>query len=1002
MNYAKINNLLGWLCGAIALLVFVLTAEKSTSWWDTGEFIASAYKLEIVHQPGAPFFLLVQNLFSNFAFGDPTKIALWMNIGSGVCSGLTITFLFWTITALARKLMSKDNNPTTLDSLQIFSAGLLGALAFGFSDTFWYSAVETEVYAMSSLSTAIVFWLACKWDIRADQPDANRWLLLIAYVIGLSIGVHLLNLLTIPALAILIYFRKVRTVSFKGISKSFAYGVLILAFILWGIIQYSVKIAAYFDLFFVNNLHLPFGSGILVFIFLLVLCLITGIRYSIKQNKPLLNIALLCVGFIYLGFGSYAMLVIRSQTSISLNNYEPSHAFSFLGYLSREQYQTEPLIKGPNFNAEVVGVESASTYRKEAANYEKVKTNGQYVYNKEVLFPRLYSDKHSQFYQQYLGLKDGESPTFIDQLDFFINYQLGHMYARYFLWNFAGRQDNNPSQGEYSSGNWISGFSALDSWRLPGLDAEDSFLKNNPSRKTYFFIPLVLGLIGLIWQAKRSKRDTLVVGLLFFFTGIAIVIYLNQTPLQPRERDYAYVGSFYAFAIWIGLGLIGLTHFIKSLTKLNPRLLTIGVALLCLLAGPIWMLKENWTDHDRSGRMLTREMAINTLNSCEANAILFTYADNDSFPLWYLQEVEGIRTDVRVINYGYLQSDWYVKQAMTEINQAKKLPLGFSYDQVKKGVRDGIMVMDMGIEGHTDLDRLLDVMLSDDNSNKIQMRDGNFENVLPTRKMQLKIDKDAVVAHGVVPKNWETNIPDFMQWEYKQNYVSRAELSLMSILVNNDWERPIYFSSVSPNSIFMGMDKYLASEGLVYKLMPIEAGQPDDHQSLVNGDQIYSNVMERFQWSPISSLPYFDVDSNFYYQGWILPEVYEKGMASLMSQGKTDMAKDIALRAYEFQPKQVTSMRHSYTNAAVVDTLYKVKEVAKAKSFGTKNLLAIDEQLGQQLAITARVNHGFDITQMQLGLAALERYSRIFAAVGDQKLLAKAKDLEKKYNQAWM
>ncbi|MGH2622317.1 MAG: protein O-mannosyl-transferase family, partial [Sphingobacterium sp.] len=694
------------------------------------------------------------------------------------------------------------------------------------------------VYAMSSLSTAIVFWLACKWDARAEQPDSNRWLLLIAYVIGLSIGIHLLNLLTIPAIAIFIYFRKVKTVSFKGMSRSFAYGVLILAFILWGVIQYSVKIAAYFDLFFVNNLQLPFGSGILVFICLLITALVLGIRFSIKKNKPMLNMALLCISFIYLGFGAYAMLAIRSQTNISLNNYEPSHAFSFLGYLSREQYQTEPLLKGPNFNAKVVGIKSDDTYRKGDANYEKVKANGQYLYDEMVLFPRLYSEKHSQFYQQYLGLKEGQDPTFLDQLNFFFNYQLGHMYARYFLWNFAGRQNNSPSQGEYSNGNWISGFNALDAWRLPGFDADNSLLTKDPSRKTYFFIPLILGVIGLIWQLRKSKRDTLVIGLLFFFTGIAIVIYLNQTPMQPRERDYAYVGSFYAFAIWIGLGFIGLMHGLKKMTKINPKLLSIGLALLCLFMGPIRMLKENWTDHDRSARMLTREMAINTLNSCEQNAILFTYADNDSFPLWYLQEVEGIRQDVRVINFGYLQSDWYVKQAMSTINQAESLPLNFSYDQVKKGVRDGMLVMDMGIQGYTDLDQLLQVMLSDDNSNKIQMRDGTFENVLPTRKLQLKIDKDAVIANAVVPKDWEENIPDLMQWEYNQNHVSRAELSLMSILVNNEWKRPIYFTSASPSAIFMGMDKYLASEGLVYKLMPVEVGQPVDHQSIVNGERI--------------------------------------------------------------------------------------------------------------------------------------------------------------------
>lgn len=1002
MNYSKINNLLGWLCGLIAFLVYVSTAERSLSWWDTGEFIAASKNLEIVHQPGAPLFLMLQNVFSNLAFGNPEKIAFWMNIGSSFCSALTIVFLFWTITALAKKLINNDAVISNMKSIQIFAAGIVGSLAYSFSDSFWYSAVESEVYAMSSLCTAIVFWLALKWERRADEPDSNKWLLLIAYVMGLSIGVHLLNLLTIPALALLVYFKKSKQITWKGVAKSFGLGILILAFILWGVIQYSVRIAANFDLYFVNSLGLPFGSGITFFIILVVSGAIYGIYYSIKKNKPLLNMFILGTCFVVFGFTSFSMVVIRAQTNIALNNNDPDNAFSFLGYLSREQYQSEPLFKGPTFNSNITGLIDGKTYRKDDKNYASIDYVKGYEYDKKVLFPRLYSTKHSAFYKQYLNLADGEDPSFMDNIKFFFNYQIGHMYSRYFMWNFVGRQNDQPSQGEVTAGNWLSGINFLDEIRLPGINSISANMKNDPSRNTYFFLPLLLGIAGLLWQMKKNKRDTAIVGLLFFFTGLAIVLYLNQTPMQPRERDYSYAGSFYIFAIWIGLGVLGIIDFIQRKSKVSVKVITYSSVAFCMVAGPILMLKENWDDHDRSERQMTREVALNTLNSCEPNAILFTYADNDTFPLWYLQEAEGIRPDVRVLNYGYLQSDWYVKLAMEDVNQSKALPIGFSFDKVKKGIRDGIQVVDLGIEGYSDIDKLLEVMLSDNNKDKLETNSGEFVNIMPNNKLQLKIDKNVALKNANLPQEWQEFVPEYMQWELKDNFVSRADLSIMSILVNNNWERPIYFTSLSSSMTSMGMDKYLASEGLVHKLVPVDIGQPSERSSLVNVDKLYDNAVNKFEWSSINKLNYFDVDSNQYYENWVYPNVYADGMQNLLKQGDMDKAKQLALKAYEFQPKVSKSMQLSYSNVVLLDTLVKVKEIEKAKMLAKKELLAIAENLNYQVAITKKNSRGYDLMSIRLGLAAIEDYLPILKELGDENLVALANDMDKKYKAVWL
>lgn len=993
MNYTKINNLLGWLCGVIAAIVYVITTDRFNSWWDTGEFVASAYKLQVVHQPGAPLFLMIQNLFSNLAMGDESRIAFWMNVGSAVCSGFTIIFLFWTITALARKILFKDVlKIESFDSLKIFGAGLVGSLAYAFTDSFWYSALESEVYAMSSLCTAAVFWLILKWEQRAEQADANKWLLVIAFVMGLSIGVHLLNLLTIPALALVVYFKKAQKITLKGVLKTLGIGVGILAFILWGVIQYSVKLAAYFDLFFVNSLGLNFGSGILFFLLLLLSFLFLGLYYSWKKNKAILQLAVLSLCFVLFGFSSYTMLLIRSQTNISLNNNSPDNAFSFLGYLSREQYETEPLIKGPTYNSKVIDVEQAHTYRKDTDKYSKIDARGKYTYDKEMLFPRLWNADKAHFYSYYTGLGEGENPTMWDNLKFFFTYQVNHMYVRYFLWNFVGRQNDEHSHGSAIHGNWISGISAIDNQRLGDESIVNSM--GNTSRNTYFFMPLLLGITGLVWQYKRSKRDVLVVSLLFFFTGLAIVIYLNQTPMQPRERDYAYAGSFYMFSVWIGLGAIAVLDILRRIYA--NKLVACAGLLLVLLIGPGILAYQNWDDHDRSDRTWTRDMAYNYLESCEPNAILFTYADNDTFPLWYLQEVEDFRTDVRIVNLSYLQSDWYVKQAMHDINEAKAAPINIDAEKIKKGVRDVIHYYDMQVDGYVDLDTLMDIMLSDNPNNQLQMSNGQYVNVLPTKNMQLKVDKDSVLRNKVVPKSWENNIAEVMQWSYNKPYVSKAELSMLSIILNNNWDRPIYFANMLGSENFIGLDKYLVNEGMVYRLMPIENGQPQDEVSLVNTDTLYRNITLKYAYGSISAMNHFDLDYRRFVQSYLFDQTINLALDTLVKENRMEEAKEIAMLAMNHTPRRIVDIKHVHSNTVVVDTLIKLGEREHAEKLAIRDIDYIESNLNYLVGKADKLT-AFDRLEVNTALDSLNRYKEITVALGNKQLIAQVSRMEDMY-----
>jgi len=1004
MTYNKLNTLFGLACGLVATLVYTTTVEKTVSWWDCGEFIACAYKLEVAHQPGAPLFLLIQNIFANMALGNTGQIAYWMNIGSAVCSGLTVTFLFWTITAIAKKILKKPQQPTFSYYLQLFAAGAVGAMAFSFSDTFWYSAVESEVYAMSSLCTAVVFWAIFKWEARADQGGSDRWLIFIAFVMGLSIGVHLLNLLAIPAIGMVVYFKRTSQINLKGILTAFLLGLLVLAAILWGVIQWLVGFASKIDLLFVNALGLGFGSGILFLCVLVGAALVYGLFYSHRNRKYTLNTALLMFCFILFGYSSYTMVLIRGKANPSLNNNSPDNVFSFLGYLGREQYTREPLVKGPYYDSKAVDIESKTSYRKDESNYTAFTQVDKYEFDRETFFPRIYSQdaNHQAYYRSYLKLKEGERPQFSDNFKFFFHFQLGDMYARYFLWNFVGRQNDKQGYGTYSEGNWISGVKTLDNWRLGGQDKLPDSQKNDPSRNTYFFLPLLLGIAGAVWLYKKSKPYTLVLTLLFVFTGVAIVVYLNQTPLQPRERDYAYAGSFYAFAIWIGLGAIALVRFFKRFFHSRYALAT-GLSF-ALLGGPIILAHQNWDDHNRSEKSLTRDVARNYLETCAPNAILFTYGDHDTFPLWYLQEVEGVRPDVRLVVLSYLTGDWYMQQAKKPTYQAAGLPIGIPAEKTKKGIRDYIPFIDRELNEAVDVQQLLQFVTSDNPDYKVQLNSGNLENYFPSKKVKLTIDKDEILKKKAVPAYFQHAIVPTMEWEIPGDHLTRADLTLLSLLENNHWDRPIYFSNMLPSDIRLGLDKYLVNEGFASRLMPVastnEQQAAGEIAALVNVEALYDNIMHKYNWGNIKNATYLDTDS-FRFSSMYARDIFGKTARLLLEKGKVKQAGEVAKKAYDQLPNRVYAMSDAINYADVIDSLYRSGQSQLAGNVVDRNLDYVAQNMEYLHQLVRDKKYlSFEWNDIQTALDSVDRYQTILLAANDGKRLERVEGLRKQY-QEW-
>ena len=894
MNYQKLNVIFGWLTWVIATYVFCSTIEPTASFWDCGEFIASAVKLEVGHPPGAPFFMLIGRVFSIFV--SPENAAKMINISSALCSSFTILFLFWTVTALAKKIALLSGELTPAKTMAIIGSGIVGGLAYTFSDSFWFSAVEGEVYAMSSLFTAVVFWSILKWEAAADEPLANRWLVFICYLMGLSIGVHLLNLLAIPAIAFVYYFKK-HKVTQKGLLWVLMTAVLILGVIQAGIIPWTIKLAGAFELFFVNKIELPFNSGLYIYVLLLTALFVFLLKhthkplknnahliallllfflipilgneflsgggkflltiffigvgafvYWLKKPSPSANTIILCFTVILLGYSSFAMILIRSSANPPMDENNPENAFTLLSYINREQYGDRPLLKGHFFNSPL---DNQEPYVDGSPVWFQDKEKGKYIvsddkknsipnYAKEFTswFPRMYSSdsKHVREYKKWSDfegkkiryraygsseVKPIPKPTLLENVTFFVRYQIGWMYFRYFMWNFSGRQNDVQGHGNFMDGNWLSGIDFIDEnfAGVTGLGPQSDLpddLKNNPARNQFYLLPLILGLIGFFFQLSKSKKDMLVVGLLFFFTGIAISIYLNQYPIQPRERDYAYSGSFYAYTIWIGLGVLALFEILR---KYIPEILSAGlVTLICLTAVPGIMAKEGWDDHNRSDTYTARDFAKNYLRSCEKNAILFTNGDNDTFPLWYVQEVEEFRTDVRVCNLSLLNTDWYINQMRRKAYDSEPVPFGMPPEKYRQGTRDYVPVIKK-IKKSVDIKDAINFI--SDEKQKALLGSNRRMNYFPTNKFSVSVDSAKVVDNGTVPKHLVSEMEDKVSWSIGKSYILKNDMMIMDLLANNDWERPIYFAITTGNSAYIGLQNHFQLEGLAYRLIPV-------------------------------------------------------------------------------------------------------------------------------------------------------------------------------------
>ncbi len=836
LTYKQINNLSGWLIFAISTLVYILTVEQTASFWDPGEFIAVSYKLQVPHPPGAPFMLLVYRMFGFLAMGDPLQVAYWMNIGSALFAGFTILFLFWSITLMGKRLFSVvEGEETKGQTISLMGAGMVGALVYTFSDSFWFSAVEAEVYAMSSFFTAIVIWAFLKWDVIKDPKEENRWMVFIAYLVGLSIGVHLLNLVTLPALALIYYFKKYPNPSLKGAIFAMFLGGVALIIINNLIIPGLPSLAGGMEIWMVNSMGLPFGSGIVFFMLLFVSALVLAFRFSIKRELAVLNTILLSLTFILIGYGSYALIVVRSNQDPIINENAPKDIISYVSYLKREQYGYRPLLHGQYFTATLTDQEEGDPiYMKGKNSYEIVDYDLKNTYDPEktTILPRIYStqESHKRIYRAKLGLKEGQEPTFGDNLYFMFSHQLGHMYWRYFLWNFSGRES------DFSDANWLGIADAFS-------DKYPEYITDNKAHNNYLMLPLILGLVGFFFQAKKDQKFFYVNLMLFLMMGVVLVLYLNSPPIEPRERDYIYVGSFYAFAIWIGLGALALAHGLNKATK---NLTTAGLAAT-LLTLPVagLMASENWDDHNRKGRYFSVDAARNFLASCAPNAILFTGGDNDTFPLWYVQEVENFRTDVRVIVLSYFDTDWYVDQMTRPANESEALPFSLAPERYQKGTNDVIYVMEK--EGLQAVSAREYLKLINSGSELLQMKTSGKTviNMVPSRNLILDVDSSFLANDEIVPPQFKDLFVPQMNLQVGGNYVTKGTLMLLDLIVSNNWERPIYFNNTSLSTLGLNLEEHVVMEGLTYRLLPIR--KPETlREELVNTNLAMKNYMENF------------------------------------------------------------------------------------------------------------------------------------------------------------
>ena len=1013
-QFKIVNNITGWAVFAIAAITYCLTVEPSASFWDCPEFILSGNKLEVGHPPGAPFFMLTANFFSLFA--KPENVALMVNYMSAILSAGGILFLFWSITHLTRKLVAGNSKEIpTSQIITIIASGVVGALAYTWSDTYWFSAVEGEVYGYSSLCTAVVFWLILKWEENADKPHSDRWLVLIAYLMGLSIGVHLLNLLCIPAIVLVAYYKRTRKATLKGVLGAIAVSGILVAVVLYGIVPGVVKVGGWFELLFVNILGYPFNTGLIIYLVLLCATLIWGIYESekganrkavaaaftaaigllgipfygygflsivlgiavlitifivaqIRRSEKffvslrLLNTAMLCMLVIMIGYSSYALIVVRSAANTPMDQNSPEDIFTLGTYLGREQYGSRPLLYGNAYSSEIERVpegeylvpkvivgapkyapkEKASPDEKDS--YEILSYDKEVVYAQNMLFPRMYSYEHANWgsnkvnlYEQWCGGKiEGRNiryrapwgkteiinmPTQWENLKFFVNYQLNHMYWRYFLWNFVGRQNDIQSHGEFENGNWITGFNFIDNMLVGNQEKLPTVLKENKGRNVFYALPLILGIIGIMWQARRGregKQQLLLVFMLFFMTGLAIVLYLNQTPLQPRERDYAYAGSFYAFAIWIGMGVAGITEWLK---KRNVAVST-AVAAICLLV-PAQMVSQTWDDHDRSGRYACRDFGQNYLNTIpeDGNPIIFTCGDNDTFPLWYNQEVEGVRTDARVCNLSYLNTDWYIDQMRRPAYDSPSIPI--KWDRIDyAGNSNEAVKVDPAYK-----ETIKKLYQSNPEGAKKRFGENPFEvknimknwvrskneklHLIPTDTVYIKIDREAVIRSGmIVPEEYKDNMPEYMAISLKgRSKLFRADLMLLEMLSQCNWERPLYMSmTVGDENYLPALKKFFVQEGLAYRITPFnwaDLGYSKGNDIVADTEAFYNNVMNRFKFGGFKEYPGYYSDETINRMVFTHRRLISSLAAQLYNEGESEKALNLLDRLEEELPSSI-------------------------------------------------------------------------------------------------
>ncbi|MBQ9471259.1 MAG: DUF2723 domain-containing protein [Bacteroidales bacterium] len=984
-RYRQVNRIAGWAMAAMATTVYLLTLEPTASFWDCGEFIASGNRLEVGHPCGAPLFMLLVRFFTMFA-PSAQLVPVLANALSALASGLTIMFLFWSIAHLAKKLVpsAPDGSMSWGHLVATMGAAAVGALAYTFSDTFWFSAVEGEVYATSSLFTALVFWAILRWEECAHEPYANRWLVLIAYLMGLSIGVHLLNLLAIPAIALVYYFKKY-PYSFKGLCITIVISGAMLLVVLYGIIQGVVLLASKFELLLVNGLGMPIMSGVLVLGVALVGMLAWGLATTHRRGKVLLNTVLLGFAVILIGYSSYTAVVVRSLANPPMDQNSPDNMFSLLYYLNREQYGDRPLLYGQTFPAQAIERQAnGAQYAPKDGRYVEVRKKYSLVYPSEhkMLLPRMFSPdpSHVEAYKQWSSFKgrpvkgygpDGQPstiyvPTMAENLRFLLSYQIGFMYMRYFMWNFAGRQNDIQGHGDCLKGNWISGIGPIDNARLGPQHLLPSTYAANKGRNRYFMLPLLLGIAGMAFQMRRHQPDFWVVMALFFMTGIAIVLYLNQTPYQPRERDYAYAGSFYAFAIWIGLGALALYNLAQRISS-KPAMAAASTALC--MAVPAIMAAQNWDDHDRSHSYLPADFGYNMLIGCKPNAVLFTYGDNDTFPLWYNQEVEGVRTDVRVANLSYLHGDWYIAQMQRKAHQSDPLPLQATFDKYYNSKRDAVLVYDK-LPEPISLPQAIDFWLSDNPATELP---SPFEpnarvNYIPSSNLFLPVDSAQVASSQTLPPHRMSQMLDTMRWKLSKRMLTKQGQVIYDLLANNHWQRPIYFGTTVASETYHGLDRFFELEGMMHRVVPVQT-KHNRGVGAVNADQMYTNIMEKYRFRGLNH-PRMYIDETKSRTVASYRSMFARLAHALIDQGENIRAVEVLDRCLELMPPEVAPL--NYLALSLVEAYYRAGHEERATQMSTTMAQQASDELRYLLTAISPAQRSWLSNDARISMAILQ------------------------------